>query len=213
MLLNKYIDFTLLKPNATQSQIKNLCAEAIQYNFKAVCVPLYYVPLAYTCLQNSSVKVATVISFSMGNTFTINKLQEIQTAHQHHAAEVDVVLNLHAVKNGEWEYIHNELQQIAYACTHLGVVSKIIIETGLLTDAEIIQICEISNCYTINCIKTSTGINTPTGATTHAIELLKKHLKPSIFIKASGGIKNAQQATELIQAGAERIGCSQNLML
>lgn len=203
----KYIDHTILKPETTGADIEKLCNEAITYGFVAVCVPPYYVTLAKSLLHGSGIRVATVIGFPIGYSSTASKLQEIEDALAAGADELDVVHNIAAVKNKDWAFLESETAKVTEAVHEKGKLVKIIIESGLLSDEEIINCCKIYSPDNPDFIKTSTGY-AHTGATLHAVELMRQHLPANIAIKASGGIRNFAFAQELIQAGATRLGCS-----
>ena len=210
------IDHTVLKADTTEEQIKQLCQEAITYQFAAVCVPPYFVPKAVEYLQNTKIKVATVIAFPMGYTFDFfEKEKAIQNALRAGATEIDLVLNIAAIKNQAWEVTKNEFEQLHRLRSlpqNQAISIKTIIEQGLLTDAETIKICQICNQYPIDFVKTSTGFNGK-GATLEGVRLLRKKLDPAIKIKASGGIRTRDFALQLIEAGADRLGCSQGILI
>lgn len=207
-----YIDHTILKPTTKPDDIVRLCAEAKEYSFAAVCVPPYYVATANTILKGSGVHIATVIGFPFGYSTTAAKLAEIIEAISAGARELDVVHNLAALKSGDWQYLQHEIT----ACTELahshGCIIKVIIESGVLTDEEIIKCCEVYGAAGVDFMKTSTGY-AETGATTHAVELMRKHLPAEVAIKASGGIRTFAFAEELIRAGATRIGTSSGIAI
>ncbi len=205
--LSKYIDHTNLKPTTNNAEIEQLCKEAIAHQFKAVCIPPYYVNLASELLENTSVKVATVIGFPMGYSSIAAKVEEGKVAIQNGAAELDVVVNLAAVKNERWNYVQNELDIMTTVCHLHDKKIKIIFETGLLTENEIKRLCEISTVIGADFVKTSTGIN-GNGATVEVIKLMRENLPAHIEIKASGGIKTKEAAEAMISAGATRIGTS-----
>lgn len=212
MKLERHIDHTLLKPDCTGSQIKELCAEAIDHNFAAVCVPPYYVKDAANLLEKHDVKVATVIGFPLGYASTPSKVEEIKRAIDEGADEMDAVINLCAVKNANWNYLRNEIESLATVCHIRGKIVKVILETGLLSRDEIIKICGLVTEAKADFVKTSTGFNGP-GASVEVVQLLRQQLPASIKIKASGGIKDRQAAEQLIAAGASRIGTSASLAL
>jgi len=200
------IDHTLLKSNIDKQQIENLCADAIENEFAAVCIPPYYVSNAASLLKDSNVKVATVIGFPMGYATLFAKVEEIKRAIQDGADEIDAVLNISAVKDGSWNYVTNEIQSFTRAAHLKGKILKLIIEAAVLTDEQVRKVCEIANTEKVDFVKTSTGYNG--GATTEMVSQLKEYLNDSIKIKASGGIRTKAQAISLIDAGAQRIGTS-----
>ncbi len=207
MPLNKYIDHTILKPTCLVSDIQKLCAEAKQYNFAAVCVPPNFVKLAKEQVAGSDVKVATVIGFPFGYSATEAKIAEIILAIVDGADELDVVANISAIKNGDWAAIADEINHIMPIIRSKGKAVKIIIESGVLTNEEIIKCCDIYGIAGIDFLKTSTGY-AEKGASVEAVQLFRKHLPEAVHIKASGGIRDYATAMQMIQAGATRIGCS-----
>lgn len=207
MHINTYIDHTILKPTTLVSDIEKLCAEAIQYGFAAVCVPPNFVKLARAQTVGSSVKVATVIGFPFGYSAVEAKIAEIVLAIVDGADELDVVVNISAIKNNDWQYLANEINHIMPIIQSKRKRIKIIIESGVLTDEEIIKCCEIYGLAGIDYLKTSTGY-AEKGATVEAVKLFRLHLPATVQIKASGGIRDYAFAKQLIDAGATRLGCS-----
>ena len=212
MKLNKYIDHTLLKPTALISDIKKLCEEAKQYEFAAVCVPPNFVKKVKEYLANSTIKVATVIGFPFGYSAVEAKLAEVLLAIVDGADELDIVANISAIKNGDWVYLANEINHLMPIIKSNNKVIKIIIESGVLTDDEIVKCCELYGVAGIDYLKTSTGY-AEKGATIEAVKLFRLHLPKHIQIKASGGIRDYTFAQELINAGATRIGCSAGIAI
>lgn len=212
MNIASYIDHTLLKPSTTIQDIKKLCSEATQYNFYAVCVPPPLVKNARAVLQNSAVKTATVIGFPFGYSIARAKLVEAQQAMQDGADELDVVINLVALKNGAWDYLRLEMESIVEAAHAKEKIVKVIIESGILTDEEIIRCCEIYAKVGVDFLKTSTGY-AEKSATVEAVQLMRAHLPSSIRIKASGGIRSFEQAVQMVKAGAGRLGCSASVAI
>lgn len=207
MDIASYIDHTLLKPTATLKEIEQLCTEARKYSFAAVCVPPLFVKAAEGFLTGSEVKTATVIGFPFGYSVAEAKLAEIIMAIVDGADELDMVINIAAIKNNDWQYLAGELNAILPVVRTRKKVIKIIIETGVLTDDEIIKCCDIYGAAGVDFMKTSTGY-AEKGASVHAVSLMRKHLADNVKIKASGGIKTYCFAKELTDAGADRIGCS-----
>ncbi|GAB3011728.1 deoxyribose-phosphate aldolase [Niabella terrae] len=207
MELNRYIDHTILKPTTLISDIEKLCTEARQYRFAAACVPPPFVKLTRELLEGSGVKTCTVIGFPFGYSAIEAKLAEVLLALVDGADEIDIVINLIALKNQDWQYLANEINHLLPVIKEKGKVVKIIIESGILTDEEIIKCCELYGAAGIDYLKTSTGY-AEKGASVHAVELFKKHLPEGTGIKASGGIRDYGFARELIDAGATRLGCS-----
>ena len=207
MDLSKYIDHTILKPTTLLSDIEKLCAEAKQYHFAAICIPPNFVKKAKVLTEGSAVKVATVIGFPFGYSAVEAKIAEILLAIVDGADELDVVINISAIKNNDWLYLANEINHIMPIIRSKNKVIKIIIESGILTDDEIIKCCEIYGLAGIDYLKTSTGY-AEKGATVEAVKLLRLHLPDAVQIKASGGIRDYAFAKQLIDAGATRLGCS-----
>lgn len=207
MQISKYIDHTLLKPTATVAEIEQLCKEAVEYGFAAVCVPPPFVKKAKEWLTGSDVKVATVIGFPMGYSAVEAKIAEIVLGLIDGADEFDIVINLIALKNNDWVYLANEINHIVPVIKQKGKVIKIIIESGVLTEDEIKKCCELYGAAGIDYLKTSTGY-AERGATVEAVKLMRLNLPDAVQIKASGGIKTLKFAKELINAGASRIGAS-----
>ena len=205
-----YIDHTLLKQTTTLSQVENLCKEALENKFAAVCIPPLYVKKAKEFLGDAGVKVATVVGFPLGYCAIEAKVAEIVLAIVDGAEELDVVVNISAIKNGDWAFIADEINTIMPIIKNKNKVIKVIIESGVLTDDEIIKCCDIYGAAGVDYIKTSTGF-AEKGASIHDVKLIRAHLADSVKIKASGGIKSYSFAKELINAGANRIGCSASL--
>lgn len=212
MQLNQYIDHTLLKPTALVTDIERLCNEAIQYNFAAVCVPPPFIKTAKKHLENSTVEVATVTGFPFGYAAIEAKLAETLLAIVDGADELDMVINLIALKNNDWQYLANEINHIMPVIKQNNRVIKLIIESGVLTDEEIIRCCTLYSAAEADFLKTSTGY-AEKGASVHAVKLMRSHLPAHVQIKASGGIKTYDFAKELIEAGATRIGCSSSVQI
>lgn len=212
MELNKYIDHTLLKADADQGQIEKLCAEAKQYHFASVCVNPYYVPLCAKLLSGSDVKVCTVIGFPLGQMTTDAKCAEALDVIKKGAQEVDMVLNIAALKAHNLNYVTDEIKQIKDVCHSHNVILKVIIETCLLDEHAKIDACQCVSIAKADFIKTSTGFSTG-GATIEDIALMKKYVDPSVKIKAAGGIRNKADALKMIEAGASRLGTSGGVKL
>lgn len=210
MDIAKYIDHTLLKPTATLAEIENICKEAMEYGFAAVCVPPLYVKKAKDLLVNAEVNIATVIGFPFGYSAIEAKVAEIVLAIVDGADELDMVVNISAIKNNDWTFIADEINTMMPIVKNKNKVIKVIIESGVLTDEEIIKCCDIYGAAGVDYVKTSTGY-AEKGATVHAVKLIRTHLSDSVKIKASGGIKSYSFAKELIDAGANRLGCSSSI--
>ena len=205
MNLNSYIDYTNLSKIGTVDDIIKLCEDAKKYHFATVCVPPYYVKAVSEYLKGSTVEVSTVIGFPNGYSTKDVKVYEAIDAINNGANEIDMVININALKNKEYDYVKDEIEHIRDAID--GKVLKVIIETCLLTDEEIIKMTEICNETFVNFIKTSTGTDLE-GANKHVVELINKHKNEVLEIKASGGINSEEKALEMINLGATRIGTS-----
>jgi deoxyribose-phosphate aldolase len=212
MSLAQYIDHTILKPTTTEEEIKKLCNEAIQFSFAAVCIPPYFVSAAANLLGATTIKTATVIGFPFGYNHYSAKALEAEQAIKDGANEVDMVMNISAFKNRDYDYLKNEIETVLENTKKGKALIKIIIESGLLTEEEIIKCCELYKGYEIDFLKTSTGY-AEKGASLEAVTLMRKNLPDRIKIKASGGIKTFQFATALIEAGASRLGCSASVAI
>jgi deoxyribose-phosphate aldolase len=212
MPLNAYIDHTILKPTTLVADIEKLCAEAVEYRFAAVCVPPNFVKTAKALVAGSAVKVATVIGFPFGYSAVESKIAEIILAVVDGADELDVVANISAIKNADWAYLAGELGHILPIIRSKEKVIKVIIESGVLTNEEIIKCCELYGIAGIDYLKTSTGY-AEKGATIEAVRLFKAHLPSNVQIKASGGIRDYAFASALVAAGASRLGCSASVAI
>ena len=212
MNIASFIDHTLLKPTTTNQEVKELCSQAKEYGFAAVCVPPPLVKNAKSFLKESAVKVATVIGFPFGYSSAKAKMFETQQAIEDGADEMDVVINLVALRGKAWPYLESEIKYIVQAIHKNESLIKVIIESGILTDDEILRCCEIYANAGVDFLKTSTGY-AEKGATVEAVQLMRKTLPSSIKIKASGGIRNFVFAKQLIAAGAERLGCSASVAI
>jgi deoxyribose-phosphate aldolase len=212
MKLNQYIDHTILKPTALISDIEQVCAEAKQYEFAAVCVPPLFVRRSKELLQGSNVKVATVIGFPFGYSAVEAKLAEILLAIVDGADELDVVINFTAIKNNDWQYVANEINHLMPVIKKADKVIKVICESGVLTEAELIKCCELYGVAGIDYLKTSTGY-AEKGATVEAVKIMRANLPQHVQIKASGGIRTYEFAEQLINAGATRLGCSASVAI
>ena len=212
MQLNAYIDHTILKPTTLVVDIEKLCAEAVEYSFAAVCLPPNFIKTAKALVAGSSVKVATVIGFPFGYSAVESKIAEIILAVVDGADELDVVANISAIKNADWAYLANELGHILPIIRSKEKVIKVIIESGVLTDDEIIKCCELYGVAGVDYLKTSTGY-AEKGATIEAVQLFKAHLPANVQIKASGGIRDYAFASALVAAGATRLGCSASVAI
>ncbi|NCU17459.1 deoxyribose-phosphate aldolase [Pallidibacillus pasinlerensis] len=211
MEIAKYIDHTLLKPEATKDQIEKLCAEAKQYNFASVCVNPTWVKLASELLEGTDVKVCTVIGFPLGANTPETKSFESVNAVTNGATEVDMVINIGALKSGNTELVQKDIEAVVNAVKGKALV-KVIIETSLLTYEEKRIACELSVKAGADYVKTSTGFSTG-GATVEDIKLMRETVGPDIGVKASGGVRTAEDAKAMIEAGATRIGASSGIAI
>ena len=206
MKYNKLIDHTLLKQDATPEQIVALCDEAREFDFMSVCVNPAYVPLAAACLKDSDVKVCTVIGFPLGMNLTKTKVEEAIQAVKEGAREVDMVINVGMLKAGHDDYVKEEIREIKHAVGR-EIILKVILETCLLTDGEIIRACKASQEAGADFVKTSTGFSNG-GATVHAVRLMRETVGPDMGVKASGGVRTHEDLLAMVEAGANRIGTS-----
>ncbi len=200
-----YIDHTLLKPEAVESQFEQLCTEAIKYKFKSVCVNSSWVPFVAKKLRGTGIEICSVIGFPLGGMDTRSKAFEARSAIASGATELDMVINVGALKSGNLKLVEEDIRAIKRACRSTTVL-KVILETGLLTEAEKILACEIAKKADADFVKTSTGF-AGSGATVADIALMRRIVGPAMGVKASGGIKTFDQAVALINAGANRLGC------
>lgn len=206
------IDHTLLKPEATPQQIAQLCAEAREHRFAAVCVNPVYVPLAADLLADSEIEVATVVGFPLGATPTAVKVFETLQAIQDGATEIDMVLPIGLLKAGRYDKVAQDINAVAQAAHAAGAIVKVILETALLTDEEKIAACLLSKHAGADFVKTSTGFG-PGGATVEDIVLMRRVVGPHLGVKAAGGIRTFAQAKAMVEAGANRLGASAGVRL
>ncbi|HLA57557.1 MAG TPA: deoxyribose-phosphate aldolase [Puia sp.] len=207
-----YIDHTLLKATCRSADIIQLCREAIEFKFAAVCVPPFLVKHAVEALKDSQVKTATVIGFPMGYSSIDSKLSEIHSAILDGADELDTVINLIALKNGDWSYLEKEMLQQIELIHHKGKLVKVIVESGVLSKDELIHCCSLYGRLGIDYMKTSTGY-AEKGASVSDVQVMRTELPAEVKIKASGGIRHYPFAMELIEAGADRLGCSASIQI
>lgn len=211
MEINKFIDHTALKPNTNKKAILKLIEEAKEHNFASVCINPCWIPLASKELQDSDIKVCTVIGFPLGANTTETKVFETQDAIKKGAQEIDMVINVAMLKDKDYNYIENEIKQIVEASKDKAIV-KVILETCLLTDEEIIMASKLAKNAGADFVKTSTGFSTG-GATVHDVALMRKTVGEDMGVKASGGIHTHEEAMAMINAGASRIGASAGVKL
>ena len=210
--LARFIDHTLLKPEATKQQIIQLCAEAKKYSFASVCINPCYVSLCAKLLRDTSVKVCTVIGFPLGATSTAAKAFESEHALRDGAKELDMVINVGMLKSGEYEYVENDIFAVVTTCRRYGALSKVIMETGLLTDEEKVKGCLLAKRAGADFVKTSTGF-AKGGATVGDIALMRKVVGSAMGVKASGGVRTREEALAMVASGADRIGASASVKI
>ena len=208
MGLNKYIDHTILKATASGTDVQKLCEEAIEHEFYSVCVNGCYVADAKHLLQGTDVKIAAVVGFPLGAMTTAAKVFEAKEAVENGASEIDMVINVAKLKDGEFEYVENEIRQIKEAIG--DNVLKVIIETCYLTDEEKVKACELSLAAKADFVKTSTGFGTD-GATYEDVKLMKSVVGDNAKVKASGGVRDKETAQKYVDLGAERLGTSSGI--
>ncbi len=212
MQLAQYIDHSYLRPDGTEEIIDRLIEETKEYGFKAICIPPMYLQYAKEKAGERSFLLCTVAGFPIGYDHVEAKLASLRRSADLGADEVDVVINLSAVKTGHWELTRNELTALHNTAVERGITLKCIIEAQLLTEDEIMRICEISNDLGLHYVKTSTGFfGDPVRE--EIVRLLRRHLEPVTRIKASGDINRYHQALNMIRAGADRLGCSQSVAI
>ncbi len=209
---NKYFDHTLLKPEATASDILKLVTEAVQYDVASVCVNGSHVRSARRFIDAiaADVKVAAVCGFPLGAMATNAKAYEVQLALEDGADEIDMVMNIGQAKAGNWAYVEDEIYTIAEMCHEDGAIVKVIIETCLLTKEEIVAACQSAMSAGADFVKTSTGFSTG-GAKTEDVTLMRQTVGDQLQVKASGGIRTLEDAKAMIEAGADRLGCSASI--
>jgi deoxyribose-phosphate aldolase len=201
------IDHTLLKPDATPEQVRQLCQEAIKYNFASVCVNSAYVRLCAELLQGSTVKVCTVVGFPLGANIPEVKAFEAEMSIAQGATEIDMVQNIGALKARDDELVRRDIQGVVWVCHSAGVLVKVILETSLLSSEEKARACLLAKEAGADFVKTSTGFMGG-GASVEDIALMRKIVGPDIGVKASGGVKTLEDALKMVKAGANRIGAS-----
>ncbi len=210
--VGRMIDHTMLKGDTDASDIRKLCAEAAEHHFASVCVNPYYVPLARQLLNGSGVKTCCVIGFPIGSNTIETKIFETMDACNKGAQEVDMVINVAALKNGDWDYVKRDIEGVVNAAKGKALV-KVIIETNLLTDEEKVKVCTIAKMAGADFVKTSTGFvvgknNSASHATVEDVKLMRQTVGPVMGVKASGGVRDFDSACKMIAAGATRFGTS-----
>lgn len=211
MDISKTIDHTLLKPDASKASIRKLCDEAAQYGFMAVCVNPSHIVLCKELLKGTEVKVATVVGFPLGANTTETKVFETRDSVLKGADEIDMVINIGALKEGDYKLVEDDIKAVVDACKGQAIV-KVIIETCLLTDDEKRKACELSMSAGAHFVKTSTGFSTG-GATFEDVTLMKAVVGDKLEVKASGGVRDRETAFRMIEAGATRIGTSSGIKI
>lgn len=210
MKSSKYIDHTQLKPDATEEKIIALCKEAAEYDFASVCVNPCWIPLCREQLKGTDVKTCTVVGFPLGAMSTKAKVFETKDAIEAGAEEIDMVINVGKLKDGDDEYVTEEIRQIKEACG--GLILKVIIEACLLSDEEKVRACKDAEKAGADFVKTSTGFSTG-GATVEDVKLMRASVSEAVKVKAAGGIRDKETFEKMIAAGAERIGTSSGAKL
>ena len=208
--VSKYIDHTNLRPDAIESDIIKLCKEALAFKFASVCINPLHVPLAVSILQNEKIKVSTVVGFPLGATSSEMKFAESRFLTHQGAEELDMVINIGALKQKEYGIVENDIARVVDAAD--GNPVKVIIETCLLNEEEMLRACKIILNAGAAYVKTSTGFSTE-GARVEDIKLIKKNVGKDLGIKASGGIKTLEEVELMISAGANRIGTSKSVII
>ncbi|MBS1858684.1 MAG: deoxyribose-phosphate aldolase [Acidobacteria bacterium] len=206
------IDHTILKPEATRADVIKVCREARQYNFASVCVNPHWVPLVKAELSGSPVKVCTVVGFPLGATTTEAKVCETQAAVRSGAQEIDMVINVGALRSGETDTVREDIAAVARAAHSGGAILKVILETALLDDTQKRVACQLAKAARADFVKTSTGFSTA-GATAHDIALMREAVGPEMGVKASGGIRTLEDLRQMAAAGATRIGASASVKI
>jgi deoxyribose-phosphate aldolase len=210
--LANMVDHTLLKAVATKEGFEQLCKEADEYGFKMVAINSYPVAMCREFLKDSKVHVGAAIGFPLGQTTIETKVFEVQDAIKNGADEIDYVINLGKLKDGDSEYIRQEMKAIVNASREGGIFSKVILENCYLTDAEKVTVCEIAKEVKPDFVKTSTGFGTG-GATVEDVALMKKVVGDEVKVKAAGGIRDLETALKMVEAGAERLGTSSGIKI
>jgi deoxyribose-phosphate aldolase len=206
------IDHTLLKPEATRDQVRKLCAEARQYRFASVCINPYWVPTAAAELAGSAVKVCTVVGFPLGATTTRAKMAETEEAVRAGAAEIDMVINVGALRSGDFDAVKTDIQGVVDVSHRGGAIVKTILETALLDDNQKAVACTLAKLAGADFVKTSTGFG-PAGATVKDVALMRMTVGPEMGVKAAGGIRTLEDLQKMVEAGATRIGASASVKI
>jgi deoxyribose-phosphate aldolase len=210
--LAQYIDHTLLRPEANRDQITQLCQEALQYGFAAVCINPTWVRLCAELLRGSPVKVCTVVGFPLGATLLEVKAYEARRSVRNGAEEIDMVINIGALKSRDYALVQDDIEAVVMASEEGGAICKVIVEAALLTDEEKIKACTLAKAAGAQYVKTSTGFG-PGGATTHDVALMRQIVGREVGVKAAGGVRTLEDAKSMIAAGATRIGASASVKI
>lgn len=205
--LARYIDHTLLGPGTTGSDIDRICEEARRYGFAAVCVNPVWVRRARENLRGTRVKIASVVGFPLGANASEIKVMEARRALRDGAREIDMVINVGRLKEGDHDFVQQDIARVVDACREVGAACKVILETALLTDEEKVIACKLAEAAKADFVKTSTGFG-PGGATIYDVALMREAVGPLMGVKASGGIRTTEEAQQMVAAGASRIGAS-----
>ncbi|MCT4596614.1 MAG: deoxyribose-phosphate aldolase [Vallitalea sp.] len=211
MNVQSIIDYTLLKPESRRDDIKKLCEDAIKYNFASVCVNPTHVKMVAENLKGTDVKVCTVVGFPLGATTTNVKVFETEDAIKNGAMEIDMVLNIGAMKEKNYDLVESDIKAVVDKCKENNALSKVILENCLLDNDEIVKACQICKNAGADFVKTSTGFNSG-GATVEDIRLMRETVGADMGVKASGGVRSYEEAVAIIEAGASRIGSSRKLL-
>lgn len=212
MNVAKYIDHTLLKPEADKKSVEKLCGEALEHGFYSVCLNGSRIKYAADLLDPSDVKVCAVIGFPLGACTTKTKVCEARDVIENGADEIDMVMNIGKFKDGDFDYVLNDIENIVNVAHSSSIIVKVILETCLLDNEEIIKACELCLKAGADFVKTSTGFNKE-GATLEAVAIMKKTVGEKAKVKAAGGVRNYQAAIDFINAGADRLGCSSSVAI
>lgn len=210
--LARYFDHTLLRPEATRAQVEALCQEAIRYGFFAVCINPCYIPLAASILKGTGVKICSVVGFPLGATLPEVKAFEAERAIALGAEELDMVMNIGALKSGDYALVREDIARVVAVAHGAGALVKVILETALLTQDEKVTACKLAVEAGADFVKTSTGFG-PGGATVEDVRLMRETVGEKAGVKAAGGISSLEQALAMIEAGANRIGASRSVKI
>jgi deoxyribose-phosphate aldolase len=208
----RLIDHTILKPDALREEVKIVCNEALQYEFASVCVNAFWVPMVATELQRSPVKVCSVAGFPLGATSTVAKVAETNAALADGAEEIDMVINVGALRGGETSVAESDVRAVVEVSHARGAIVKVIIETALLTDAQKVLACQLAQSAGADFVKTSTGFS-KAGATVDDVSLMRRTVGPAMGVKASGGIRTLEDLKAMVAAGASRVGASASVRI